>query len=308
VGLRYACPSAASSKGRPLKSHDAELKAFAQELLSREGVRGKWTDADVPPPPLQPGQKCTWDDLQRFVKAILLLISNRQDRMERRLRKCLALAQLCREATFEQVHGNRLDEFLELISANLEVDVPIDPNSLPAPRWIGRILFRQAVALYARKDSGPNRGPATQSRLSLFAAAGRFARGTGPIPRLHRFIAETTFEQVEKATGPWPEAVEEVLDRYYLTKVGSMQFFGRGYFDVPFWEGLEALVLTFPAVAWLTRAQAEAIAPDTMARAISVMDDHYGLNLVLGSSRQRFSFHILARTGELTKLVAWYAR
>jgi hypothetical protein len=286
--------------------HDSALKQFAQELLARAEGRGKWNNAAIPPPALQPGQKCTWDDLQRFVKALLLLVGNRQDRVERRLRKCLALAQLCRQATFNHVQGKRLDEFLELISENLEMDVPAEPRSLPPPRWIGRVLFRQAVALFARKDSGPNRGPATRGRIALLAAAWRFVRGTGSVPRVHGFMADTTFARVENNRGLWPEAVEEILERYYFTKVGSLQFFGRGYFDVPLWEGLEALVLTFPAIAWLSCAQGSEVTPETMTRAISMVDDHYGFNLLLGSRRQKLSFRILARTGELAKLVAWY--
>jgi hypothetical protein len=43
-------------------------------------------------------------------------------------------------------------------------------------------------------------------------------------------------------------------------------------------------------------------------RALSIVDDHFGFNRVLASQRQRLSFRILARLGELPRLIAWYSR
>src|SRR5262245_33784554 len=36
VGLRYACPSAAANKGRPLGKHDDDLREFARRLAAQE--------------------------------------------------------------------------------------------------------------------------------------------------------------------------------------------------------------------------------------------------------------------------------
>jgi hypothetical protein len=38
------------------------------------------------------------------------------------------------------------------------------------------------------------------------------------------------------------------------------------------------------------------------------VDDHFGYNQVLKSRRQRFAVNLLARTGELSRLIAWYGR
>ena len=45
-----------------------------------------------------------------------------------------------------------------------------------------------------------------------------------------------------------------------------------------------------------------------VTHALTVIDDHIGFNRVLASFRQRLSFHILARSGELARLIAWYSR
>ena len=45
-----------------------------------------------------------------------------------------------------------------------------------------------------------------------------------------------------------------------------------------------------------------------VTRALSIVDDHFGFNRVLATFRQRLSFQILARGGELPRLIAWYSR
>jgi lysine-N-methylase len=308
VGLRFACPSAAASKGRPLAEHDADLERFAALLAEREGLQARPDGTLLAPPALGWGQRVDWPDLLRFVQALLVLLKDRRDPMERRLRKCLALGDLCREARLRELRGARLTEFLEVMVANLEKDVPAEAAAVPAPSWIGRVLFRQAVALFTRKDHGPNRGVVKHGRLGLLNAAWRFAQGRGPVPAMHGWLPETTFEAIEAARGPLPEAVEQILERYYALKVGSLQFCGPAYFGLSFWEGFEALAATLPIILWTTRAFDRLPPAEAVTRALSIVDDHFGFNRVLATWRQRLSFRILASRGELPRLIAWYAR
>lgn len=308
VGVRFACPSAAENKGRALSAHDADLRDFAAQLELREGVAQFGGPKAVPPPPLQGRQRVEWPDLLRFVDVLQRLLRDRADRVERRLRKCLTLANLCRQAKFDKVQGRRLDELLDLMAAGLEGEVPADPASVAPPGWTGRLLFRQALALFARKDRGPNRGPATFGRLSLLRAAYRYARGRGEAPRLHGWGPHTTFENAEEPAGPLPADAEALLERYYLIKVGSLQFCGVTNFGLPFWEGLESLLLMYPILMWLRRGLADRPAPAALTRALSIVDDNFAYHPVLGTRRQRFALRLLARTGDLERLIAWYSR
>jgi lysine-N-methylase len=304
VGLRYSCPAAAASQGRPLADHVAEIRSYATELERREGMDEK----TVPPPALQGRQAMDWPDLLVFTQALLTILKNRQDRIERRWRKCLVLASLCRQANFEQVRGDRLKEFLDLVSASLNAEVSAQAKDVPPPSWVGRVLFRMALAAHLRKDQGPDAGVAARGRRALFAAAWRFARGSGPVPSVHGLLPETTFEQIESGTsGVNPEA-EQVLERYYLVKVGSLQFCGPTNFRMPFWAGLEALALTVPVVFWLMRAFVELSREQAAIRAVSIVDHPFGFSPLLGALRQRFSLNVLARRGELERLISWYAR
>jgi lysine-N-methylase len=223
------------------------------------------------------------------------------------MRQCLSLVRICRKARFDEVKGSRLVEFLNLVGAGVEDDVPADPAGMAPPSRLGRLQFRQALALYPRHDHGPARSK-VRSPLALIGAAGRFMRGTGPVPRIHGWLPATTFEKGEEPVGPLPEAAEAILERYYTVKVGSLQFCGPAYFGFPVWEGFEALALTLPVIFWLFRVLAGASREEAVILAIRMVDANYGFNPLLGLRRQRLGLWLMTRRQELDKLIAWYSR
>ena len=97
-------------------------------------------------------------------------------------------------------------------------------------------------------------------------------------------------------------------ERYYEVKLGALQFFGAVGFGMPFWDGLEALAVTLPAILWLARAFAERSREEAVTLAVQLVDDHLGYNRVLGSRRYRMMVSTLASHGELQRLIAWYSR
>jgi len=121
-------------------------------------------------------------------------------------------------------------------------------------------------------------------------------------------IPETTFAQAEEPRGRLDKAAAEVLERYYVIKVGSLQFCGPGSFGLPFWEGLEALAVTVPLLLWVIRLFRDAAQEEAAVQALTIIDDHFGFNPLLASWRMRLAFRTLARRGELARLIAWYSR
>ncbi|HLW66056.1 MAG TPA: YkgJ family cysteine cluster protein [Gemmataceae bacterium] len=303
VGMRFACPSAAENKGRPVRLHGNELREYVAGLEKRGALQGGTT----PAPPLQGRQTVSWRDLFTFEQALEAIL-NQQGSTEFKLRKCLWLAGICRQAKFDKISGGRLEEFLNILINGMEQEVAADPDGIPLPSRLGRLLFRQLLVLYVRKDVGQNPGLAKHGRIALTKAAIRFARGTGPVPKVHGLLPDTTFEKLEEPIGALPEECEAILHRYYITKLQSMQFCGATNYHHSFWDGLESLVLTFPAMMWLMRAFAELPRREALLQAMRIVDDNFGFHPLMGSRRQKFAQRLLSLWGDIPRLVAWYGR
>ncbi|HEY3788883.1 MAG TPA: YkgJ family cysteine cluster protein [Urbifossiella sp.] len=312
LGLRYACPSAAASQGQPLANHLREVRDYAAIL--EEDSPGA---ANTPPTPLRRGQLVPWADLLRIADAVSKFLGDTDTPLERRWRKVLGFIDLCRDLKFDgggmakkMITGERLSEMLHVLGEAVDEETPAAAADVPRPGWVGRMVFRQVMAVYARKDHGAEKGTAQRGPVGRILAAMSFARGSGRIPRLNSLIPSTTFAQAEEPAGPLSRASEEVLTRYYRMKVESLQFCGPTNFHLPFWDGLESLAMTFPAILWLGRVlSAGAFSPDeAILRALRLVDDNFGFNKLLGLGRQKFALRLLAGRGELPRLVAWYGR
>jgi lysine-N-methylase len=307
VGLRYACPSAAKNQGRPLPEHAEEVAVYA-DLLEREAPGAA---AGEPPPPLHPGQNLPWEDILRFADTVDDLLADPRVPIGLRIRRVLMFSKLARPVRSEALSGT-VRPVLKVLAAAAIEETPSDPASVPPPGWVGRILFRQTAMIYARKDNGPDAGVGRDGKLARFRAAWRFATGRGRIPRLHRTIPDhVRFADAEQPFGELDAESTRFLTRYYRVKVQSMQFCGRTNFNLPFWAGLDSLLLTFPIVMWLNRVLTPgqpAHPLETLQLVVRMVDDNFGFNSVLGTARQNWAVRLLAERGELTRLAAWYNR
>jgi lysine-N-methylase len=305
VGMRFSCPSAAANSGRPVADSAKDL-VHLSHLLEKHA--GRSADS-APPPSLQDGQQMSWPDVCRLVQVLVEIVEDRGDRLERRLRKCLAVARVCGPTQWEGVQGNKLSKYLQAVRSAIDAEVPRAAGDLPPPdRVLGRLLFRVLLPIFARRDRDVYRARKDiRRRLARVLDGWRFARGNGPVPRVNEFLPETSFDQVEQSKGMPPE-IDETLERYYVVKLNSLQFCGPPNFDMPFWAGLESLVLTLPMILWLGRAFTGLSPVQAVQQAIQLVDDQFGGNPMLGFPHIRFLVRTMAQRGELEKLVAWYSR
>lgn len=314
VGLRLACPSAAQNQGRPLSEQLAEAREYA-DFFEATATPGTLT---APPPPLHGAQRLSWSDLGRVATAVSRLLAHEADPFERRWRKILFVVDLLKKATFDgggdpkkAVTGGRLSELLHVLSQAAADEVPPRAEDIPPPGWVGRMVFRQLAAVYARKDHGAEKGLAQRGPIRRLLAAWRFATGRGTIPPVHAALpARVDFAAGEVPFGPLSPAATDLLARWHRVKVESLQFCGAPNFGLAVWEGLESLALTFPAAMWLARVLvAGGRTPDAaVTQAVRMADDNFGFNPLLGSLRQKFALRMLTQRGELPKLIAWYGR
>ncbi len=313
LGLRFACPSAAENRGRPLADHLPDARDYAEQLQAD----WKLPEDLGPSPPLQGSQSVPWSDLFRIISAISKALANPADAVERRWRKVLFLAATLRKARFDgkgdpkkEITGGRLSELLHILIQAADDETPPRGEDLPPPGWVGRMVFRPLIALYSRKDTGPDRGVAQSSFQGRFFSGVQFARGSGNIPRVHAAIPDATFADGDKPLGSLSERSAALLTRWARVKVESGQFCGPTNFGLGVWDGLETLAAAFAAAMWLTRILSAAGRPvdDALMQAVQIVDDNFGFNKLLGSARQKFALRLLATRGELPRLVAWYGR
>jgi lysine-N-methylase len=310
LGLRFACPSASAGTGRPLSEHVNEAGVYAG-LLENDSPSA----VNAPPTPLHPGQVIPWADLLRFASTISRIFGDEEDTLERRWRRVLMFSKLCRGMILDgggdpkkAVTGGRLSEMLHVLAEAADDETPESPEEVGKPGWAGRVVFRQLAAVYARKDHGVEKGTAQRSPVRRFMAAVSFARGGGRIPTVNSLISDVSFRQAEQPAGPISEAADAMLTRYYRLKVESLQFCGPTNFDLAFWDGLDALSLTLPAILWLSRTFTGMNRDDAIERSLRLVDDNFGFNKLLGLGRQKFALKLLTGRSEHVKLIAWYSR
>jgi lysine-N-methylase len=304
VGMRFSCPSAAANRGRPVADAEKDLVQLSQLL---EQHLGRSADS-APAPLLQAGHQLPWPDVCRVVQVLIEMVQDRSDRLERRLRRCLAVARVCEQKPFYSLQGEKLSKYLRAVCSGVEADVPRQPTDVPVPDMLlGGILFRALLAIYSRRDRDVYGATRIGKRLGRVVDGWRFVRGRGRVPRVNEFLPETSFEAVEQCKGLLPE-LDETLERYYVVKLNSLQFCGPPNFDLPLWAGLGSLVLTLPMILWLRRAFTDVSPVKAVQQAIQVVDDHFGGNPMLGFPHIQYLVRILAQRGELERLVAWYSR
>jgi len=304
LGLRFACPSVARSVGRPLAAHVGPAREYAAALEAAAAPGAVATH----PPPLQRGQPTDWKDFARIVSAMSGLLAEADEYLERRWRKVLFVVELCRTTDLSSAPAGELSELLRVLAETAEEEVPDYPDEVPPPGWTGRAVFRPFAGLYARKDSGPDRGPALRSSLGRLVSGWRFARGRGKVPRVHAAIPDTTFAAAESPLPELSDEAESLLTRWARVKLESGQFCGPTNFGLGVWDGIESLALAFTAIMWLARVLASDGRPtdDAVTLAVRIVDDNFGYNpLLKGQAR---GLRLLARRGELTRLVAWYGK
>ena len=312
LGLRFACPSAAEDRGRPLAEHLSEAREYAAALEAESGTAA----VAAPPPPLQKGQPVTWPDFSRVTAAISKMFAKDEETIERRWRKVLYVVDLLRKATFDgggdpkkTVTGGRLSELLYVLAQAAEDEVPDFPDEEPPPGWVGRSVFRPLAALYSRKDTGPDRGTAQASAASRLFSAIQFARGKGRVPRTNAAMPAATFADADTPFGGLSDAAEALLARWARVKIEPGQFCGPTNFGLPVWDGLESLAVAFASAMWLARVLRADGRPldDAITSAVRVVDDNFGFNTLLGK-RQWSGLRLLSKRCELPKLVAWYGK
>ena len=306
VSLRFSCPSAVANKGRRLVDSQRDLREIERLLVPDDADR-------TPPPALTSHETLNWPDTRLLVLALDQAFATPQGTFLVRLLRALFWVNLVGQSRFEKIRGERLAEYLEIVTSAAEPEVPAALATVPEPSRIGRMHFRLLAGQYARKDTSVEARAGWSGRWRLLKAAIRLSRGRGKVPALQSIFREVPFSQLEQPFGALPVGAEELLTRFFRVKIQGLHFFGPAYYDVPFVEGFQSLALMVPSILWIARwiaasADRQTLSLEDLQQAVAIADHHHGYSPLWGEYSFRSRVRTLARGGDIERLIAWYGR
>jgi lysine-N-methylase len=306
LSLRFSCPSVVANKGRPVSLQTRDLKRIVDLTVPETASR-------IPAPAIMPRVHLEWPDFQRFVNALDMTLAEPGTDLLTGLLRALFWVRLVAQSKFDVLRGNRLDEYLQIITEAAKNEVG-KVSTLPRePSRVGRLQFRMLAATYSRVDTFEKSARGLGARVRLLRAALRFARGRGKVPPLHPGFEPVHFDRLEAPFGGLSSEAEAILTRYFRVKIQGLHFCGLPYYRIPFVEGFYSLALVFPVVLWQARWLAasesrDKITTDDVARVLAITDHHHGYSPVLGTRSSRRRVRLLTHADDLERLCRWYAR
>jgi len=297
VGLRFSCPSAVANQGKPLADRAGEITRLAGEFFP-EG----WEQ--LPPPPVAATPGLDWPDFLRFAHWLEVSLAAENVPVALKLLRALHWLEKVERGYLDQIQGEGADEILAALVRSAGEKVPALPTEPPSR--FGRLFLRMQVLETAYVATVADRNVLSRQRWKRVAAAWSFASASGRTPALRAELQRVPFAAVESSFGALPPASEALLSRYFLVKVQSLQFCGKGFFDRPLVEGFRNLALLYPVILWLARWTAVSAGRKTLeeadvAKAVGWVDHQYGY-VPYVSWRTR----LLQQRNDVVRLCAWY--
>jgi len=252
IGLRFDCKSVAESRGSSLVRHSQSVAKLVA-LWEAEGPPQRAGQAD-----LVRGTAMTDLEYATALKQVDGWLTSDGPAMAR-IRGVAMLAATLSEARLDRVRGERFDELLSILIADLprrvNDEVVDEAPSRPQLRLLREWVF--AHLEYATFDD-MRAGFLTRlrGRFAQLARARAMANGRGRVPRLDRTEGDVTFEKVEEVAAGSPSdenAIAALLVRYLRVRVAGGAAWGPGHGGHPFAIGLQATLLSLAVTGWVAR-------------------------------------------------------
>lgn len=327
VSLRFSCPSVVQNLGPSVAGQRSEL-----ETVAREVVGDRQRDHDAPlihRDSAHGSQQTSWTDFHQFLKALDDAFADASVDFIVRLMRVLSWLDLVEQSQFQTIKGEKLTEYLQLIT---DASVAAQPdNDLPIhrPSRLGRVMFRLIAGQMSRHDTEADYRRGLGMRLELLAAALKYTTGFGTIPKLRgsdsvavafgeSHAGEETrravrFGDVEGSFGGRQTAIDELFTRYFRVKIQGIHFCGPAHYDTPLVDGFRCLALMYPVVMWLARIRAvrrgsNQLALNDVQAALATADHNFGYSPALGTSSALGRVSLLSRMRQITALAGWYGQ
>jgi len=304
VSLRFSCPSVVANAGKPLHEQSRDIHEIANQVVPEKTI-------EIPPPRLSAGESVDWKDFHRFVRHLDQTFADDSTPFPVKLLQAVFWVNLVGQAKFDNIRGQQLEEFLDLITTAAKSEIVERTDEIDPPTKLGLSQFRLLVAQYSRKDSFVEGIGSLRNRLRRLKIYWQFAFAQGLLPEMREGLAAFPFDDIEKPFNQMPSKAHEILSRYFRVKIQGLHFCGPAYYNVPFVEGFQSLALIVPAICWLARWHAvsdhrSSLVTEDIAQAIAFADHHHGYSPPFGGRSFRRRVRILSKTGDLQKLIQRY--
>lgn len=299
--LRRSCPSAAAEKGSELQKHLGFVKQMAE--------RGHLLDKAVQSPRITRRYRGTWNEALIVGRSIEKLLTDERYPLVRRLVHALRFCELLEQCKPKRMDESQLPELMDILEDGCRQDVGDLFSDRQPPRRAIATLFRQAAAEYVRLHSGYRVTHSWRERWRLVRVAVAFARGRGVVPNVHTALPEVTFEALEQPLGHLSPEIQQPFVRLYEANASSLQYVIAAHPGWSIVESFRAFALAYPIGLWILRWCAYDRSP-TNADAIemvTIMDRGQGHEPLAGSQHRR-RVSMIARSGELERMIVWYAQ
>ena len=301
VVVRRSCPSAAAGRGRPVLLDRADLQQALQARPPTAPLRQ--------PPEIVPGHRLGWPETLRVTDWVERLFRDEHYPLVRRAAHVAIFADLlgqCRPARLSRSH---LAELLDLLAQQAVREAGQYFQDRRAPDRPGQMLFRRIAADYVRLHPQIRLRRCWRHRWWWIRTAWRLGRGQGQLPPLPEQWPGASLEALDRPLGPLSPEVLRPLDEYFAAAACC-----RAYclLTRPGWslvEAIRALVMAYPVGMWLLRFAAPDRPADSQAVIQAVVALDRGERLAgLAGTAHRQRLRLLARLGQIPRLIAWYGR
>ncbi len=318
VSLRFSCPSVVQNLGQRVVEQADQLQSVAKEVIPARHQAAS-------PPMIHGTQQLDWKDFNRFLTAFDEAFTDDSVNFATQLMRVLSWLELVEQCQFETIRGNKLQDYLNLVTQAAAKAQPDSELPVLKPNRTGRTMFRQLVAQLLRHDTEATAQAGLKERLRLLMHGVRMTFGWGRVPPLPDPISVTrvfgphnptslqpSFADVEPAfNGRTPE-IDRLMSRYFRVKIQGMHFCGPANYDLSLVDGFRSLALMYPATLWVARVRAighgrnHLELADAQA-ALATVDHNYGYSPALGMAASLNRLRILGKLQQVTRLCGWYS-
>ncbi|MCB9936641.1 MAG: YkgJ family cysteine cluster protein [Planctomycetaceae bacterium] len=299
--LRRSCPSAAADQGSELQKHLSFVKQKAQQ--------GELLDKAIRAPAITRRYRGSWTEALIVAKAIERLLTDERYPLVRRLAHGVRFCALLEQCNLKRLDESQLPELMEILEEGSREEVGDLFRDRQPPRGAIATLFRQSAAEYLRLHSSYRVTDSWRERWRLTRTAVAIARGRGTAPEIHAGLPEVTFDALEQPLGHLSPDVQQPFVRMYEANASSLQY---AIAVRPGWsmvESFRAFALAYPVALWILRWCSHDRSPtrDDAIEIVTIMDRGQGHEPLIGSQHRR-RVSMIASSGELERMIVWYAR